>query len=136
MKKLTDIQELELRKRKIHEKKFKEKYPNGCFSIQIRYGRYGWKKPSPENEEKHIQLRWGIKKDSTQYWFNSFTIDKNLKIVSINNSFGNVKNYNTLEKLIEKCKKENINQKQIDLYIKTYNEQKDGKGPKIPHWLP
>lgn len=130
-KPLTRIQELELEKRKIHEENFKKKYPNGCFSLQTRHGKYGF--GNKKEEATTVALRWGTKTNSTHYWEKSVTVGKDLIPKIINNSFGYVRNYDSLEKLLAKCKEMmNIKQEQIDIFIKAYNEQRNGKVKKLP----
>jgi hypothetical protein len=118
-KELTYVQKLEEMKRKYHEEQHKSRYPNGVFSIQIRYGMFGWKKPTPEHEEKHVQLRWGVR-ISPQHWGTNFCIGKNVngELITrrINNSFDNTYNYNNLDALLRKCDRENVDQPLIDAY--------------------
>lgn len=111
---MTVIQKLEKQKRLIHQKAFKKRYPNGCFSLQIRYGQYGYE--SKNSPIRQVELRWGIKTNSTQYWAKSFRIKENGEINTINNSFGYVYNYDSYNELINKCRKENISESIINKY--------------------
>ena len=120
-KKLTYIQKLELKKRKYHEARRKSKYPNGIFSIQIRYGPYGWHSKK-DNVERHVGLRWGIKR-SNYYYGRSFELFRaeDGKIVirdHINNSFKYTYNYPDLDSLLRKCKRAEVDQDLVDTYIK------------------
>jgi hypothetical protein len=116
------IQELEAKKREYHNQEFKKKYPNGCFSIQIRYGKYGF--DAVKGKERRIQLRWGIKTNSTHYWTKSFYVDENGNIETINNSFKYTWNYDNLKDLLKKCIKENVDKKLISLYKKELEKRR------------
>lgn len=127
MKKLTFIQQKEQEKKEYHKKQFQLKYPLGCFSLQIRYGRYGFGLKS-EKIISSRQIRWGTKKYSTYYYERSFNIQKNLAIQQgINNSFRYTYNYSSLQKLITKCNKEKIPQEQIEKFTDTYKRQLKSK---------
>ena len=125
-KKLTYIQELELKKRAYHRSKHSEKYPNGVFSLQIRYGKYGYGK-SGGDEERIVQLRWGIKRSNFYYSSTSFTVKKfndDISVVKgINNSFKYVYNYSDIDSLIRKCKRAKVEQDLIDAYVSEFNKR-------------
>ena|ERR1039457_1137042 len=111
---MTPIQKLEQKKKLIHRKNFQKKYPNGCFSLQIRYGQYGFSsRPDPI---RRVELRWGTKTDSTQYFHKSFRIQANREVSTINNSFDYVYNFSSFGELMQKCKRENVPEELIIQY--------------------
>ena len=120
---LTHIQQIEREKRIYHAQNWEKQYLNGCFSLQIRYGAYGFGKRG--NSPRHIQIRWGTKKVRDQgtftpaYWTKSFAVKDDLTIEPIDNSFKYTYNYNTLEKLLKKCEKEQVPKEMINKYITT-----------------
>jgi len=110
-KKLTYIQQLEAKKRKYHKAKHKKKYPNGVFSIQIRYGDHGWSHKAPGIENR-IQLRWGIKRN-TQCYGTSFAVVKTKDGVAFDYTY----NYNNLNSLLRKCEREGVDPKLVNAYL-------------------
>lgn len=123
-KKLTYIQELERKKAEYHEQKHKEKYPDGVFSVQIRYGSHGFD-DKDAGLEKSIQLRWGIK-SGPQHYAKSFVVGRTREgeiyfDSYINNSFQYTYNYPTMEKLLAKCKRECVAQELVDAFLHEFN---------------
>ena len=144
MNKLTFIQQKKQEMKEYHKKQFQLKYPLGCFSLQMRYGEYGWGLKSKEPIQSK-QIRWGTKKYTGYYYGRSFNIQENLKIQEgIGNSFQYTYNYSSLQELITKCNKEKIPQKQIEKFIDTYKRQlksktieelqKEDKKNGLPSW--
>jgi len=126
----TYIQSLNRLKREYWEKEFEDKYPNGVYSLQIRHGASGY--GDKDEPIMSIQLRWGKKHSNFYYKYaTSFTVSnyidpgafrgiikKGITVIKgINNSFKYTYNYNTLEKLLTKCTKENVSKKQIEVYL-------------------
>lgn len=125
---LTYVQQKQQEIKEYHQKLFQKKYPLGCFSLQMKYGKYGYGLKSKEKIHS-IQIRWGVKKYSTLYCCKkSFNIQEELAIQEgINNSSKYTYNYPSLQKLITKCNKEKVPQKQIEKFIDTYKRQLKSK---------
>ena len=121
LSKITYIQELKQKQIEYHKTKHKEKYPNGVFSLQIRYGKYGHDKKD-EAKQRSIQLRWGTKSSPQYYSCESFTVEQigsEIKVIKyISNSFEYTYNFSDVENLLRRCDKEHVDTDIVDVYIR------------------
>lgn len=113
------------------DEKFKKQYPLGRFCLQRRQIDKPFTKTIQPWKQCSYQLHWAPRRNTSNTKYRGISIADTGKygVAGLthynhqNCSFGNCKNYDTLDKLLNACQKLEVPQILIDAFIERYNNR-------------
>ncbi len=113
------------------DNEFKQKYPSGRFCLQRRMVGKSFSSNIIPDQPCSYSLHWAPKRNTSHTKYRGISVADRGMYGAIGithekyqtSSFGNCKNYDTLDKLLNACQKLDVPQILIDAFIDRYNNR-------------